>query len=283
MASQKIRRRGWRTYALLFCLTVFLVSGGLLVRDLVRSAGEQAANRDLAQQVRAAREAALEQTKERDPVTFEWEPPKYAPSGNLIQYDPLWQQNNDMAGWLYIEDTQIDLPVMYTPSNLEKYLRRAFDGSYALSGSLFLGADWSPEADHAIIYGHNMKDGAMFGGLSKYKDADYAQAHSVVHFDTLTEEREYVVLAAFYSRIYEQQAEGVFRYYQYTDLSDQDRFEEYIRQVRAAALYDTGVEVQYGDRLLTLSTCSYHRDNGRFVVVACQKQEPQTGQPDGSD
>ena len=211
------------------------------------------------------------------------EPPKYAPSGNLIQYDPLWQQNNDMAGWLYIEDTQIDLPVMYTPSNLEKYLRRAFDGSYALSGSLFLGADWSPEADHAIIYGHNMKDGAMFGGLSKYKDADYAQAHSVVHFDTLTEEREYVVLAAFYSRIYEQQAEGVFRYYQYTDLSDQDRFEEYIRQVRAAALYDTGVEVQYGDRLLTLSTCSYHRDNGRFVVVACQKQEPQTGQPDGSD
>ena len=75
----------------------------------------------------------------------------------------------------------------------------------------------------------------------------------------------------------------MFRYYQYTDLSDQDRFEEYIRQVRAAALYDTGVEVQYGDRLLTLSTCSYHRDNGRFVVVACQKQEPQTGQPDGSD
>lgn len=268
--------RSWRSYALLLCLAVFLISGGLLIRDLVRSAGEQAANQRLAQQVHEAREAALHQAKDPD-ISFDWEPPKYAPSGNLIQYDALWQENHDMAGWLYIEDTQIDLPVMYTPSNMEQYLRRAFDGSYALSGSLFLSTEWSPEAPHSIIYGHNMKNGSMFGGLSQYKDPEYAKTHPIVHFDTLTEEREYTVLAAFYSRVYAQQEEGVFRYYQYTDLSDQAQFEEYLQQVRAAALYDTGIDVQYGDRLLTLSTCSYHRDNGRFVVVACQKVTAEEG------
>ncbi len=89
----------------------------------------------------------------------------------------------------------------------------------------------------------------------------------------MTQEREYTVIAAFYSRIYDSSEEGVFRYYQYVRLNDRERFDEYLKQVRSVALYNTGVDVQYGDRLLTLSTCSYHRENGRFVVVACQKRE----------
>ena len=275
MTQPKKSRRGWRFYALLACLGVFLISGVLLARDLTRSAGEKAANQHLAQQVHKAREGTLQRTEPVNQDDPEPELPKYADSGNLIQYDGLWQQNNDMAGWLYIEDTEIDLPVMYTPSNLEFYLHRGFDRRYAASGCLFLGADWRPEAAHGIIYGHNMKNGSMFGNLSKYKDLEYAQSHPVIHFDTLTEEREYAVVAAFYSLVYEVQETGVFRYYQYTDLSSQDRFEEYLRQVRAVSLYDTGVDVQYGDRLITLSTCSYHRDNGRFVVVACEKAPAQ--------
>ena len=82
------------------------------------------------------------------------------------------------------------------------------------------------------------------------------------------QEGGYEVLAAFYSEIYPVDAEGVFRYYEYADLSDPERFTEYVEQAKAAALYDTGIAAQYGDRLLTLSTCSYHTDNGRFVVVA---------------
>ena len=171
---------------------------------------------------------------------------------------------------MYIEGTKLDYPVMYTPEDPEYYLHRAFDGSYALSGSLFLGADWSPEADHAIIYGHNMKNGTMFGSLGRYKKASYFRDHPVICFDTLTEEGAYEILGVFYSRVYTDADEGGFRYYQYTDLTAEEAFDAYVRQVKAASLYDTGVEAVYGDKLLTLSTCSYHTENGRFVVVARQ-------------
>ena len=75
-------------------------------------------------------------------------------------------------------------------------------------------------------------------------------------------------MAAFLSRIYDKNEQGVFRYYEYFDLSDEDVFNEYVQQVRAAALYDTGIDAVFGAELLVLSTCNYHTANGRFVVVA---------------
>ncbi len=89
-----------------------------------------------------------------------------------------------------------------------------------------------------------------------------------MNFDTLYNRGEYELMAAFYSRVYTDQDQNVFRYYQYADLSDPEIFEAYVRNVQAAALYDTGVQAEPGDSLLTLSTCSNHVDNGRFVVVA---------------
>lgn len=272
-ASKK--RRGWRWYAQLICLAVFLCSSFFVVRHQLATAKERDANQVLAQQVHSAkqREGLSEISKGGATASSDTPPPKYAASGNLIQYDELWQQNQDMVGWLTVEGAEVDLPVMFTPNSPEYYLRRAFDGSYALSGSLFLAEGWSPEANHAIIYGHNMNSGDMFGKLDRYRDEEYAQAHSQLHFDTLTEEREYTVLTAFYSEVYPLHDENAFHYYRYTDLSDPEVFQEYLQRVRAVALYDTGAEPQYGDRLLTLSTCSYHKKNGRFVVVAFQSAE----------
>lgn len=77
-------------------------------------------------------------------------------------------------------------------------------------------------------------------------------------------------IAAFYSEVYPEEGAG-FRYYKYTDLRDMEDFIAYIDQVKAAALYDTGITAEYGDQLLTLSTCSYHTEDGRFVVVAKEK------------
>ena len=108
----------------------------------------------------------------------------------------------------------------------------------------------------------------MFTDLEKYKDEEFAKKHPVVLFDTLTEEGQYEIIAAFYGRVYTEDDQDVFRYYQYDDLSDRDVFEEFIRQVKQAALYDTGVDVTFGDQILTLSTCSYHTNEGRFAVVA---------------
>ena len=161
---------------------------------------------------------------------------------------------------------------MYTPQEPEYYLRRAFDGSEAVSGSLFVGEGCTPGGAHVIIYGHNMRDGSMFGSLAQYAQADYAAAHPVIRFDTPDRTGEYRVLAAFYSHAYIPGEEG-FRYYQYTDLSQPEDFEEYVRKAEEEALYDTGIEPRYGCRLLTLSTCSYHRENGTFVVVAVEDGE----------
>ena len=176
-----------------------------------------------------------------------------------------------MAGWISIVGTPLNYPVMFTPDEPEYYLRRGFDGQEALSGSLFIGEGCTPDWNHVIIYGHHMKDGSMFGTLPDYASADYWQQHPTIHFNTLAEPGEYEVLAAFYSRIYEPEEAGVFRYYQFTDLSDPEQFSAYIQQARASALYDTGVAAAYGDRILTLSTCSYHTEDGRFVVIARQK------------
>ena len=186
----------------------------------------------------------------------------------LAEYQALWQENNDMAGWIYIPDTPVNYPVMWTPDLPDKYLRRAFDGSYSISGTPFLGEGWTPGSNYALILGHHMKNGQMFGSLSKYASPEYAAEHSVICFDTVDKLEEYTFVAAFYSEIYDADEENVFRYYAYTDLSDPEVFDSYVSQVKAAALYDTGVDIVYGDKILALSTCNYHTDNGRFVVIA---------------
>ena len=117
-----------------------------------------------------------------------------------------------------------------------------------------------------------MKDGAMFGSLADYADRDYWAEHPAIRFDTLEADGEYEVLSAFYSRVYKVNENDLFRYYQYADLSEPERFAEFVEQAQEAALYDTGVTAEFGDKLLTLSTCSYHTTDGRFVVVAVRNK-----------
>jgi len=249
---------------LLLLTASLLAFGGLFCRDMHRAHREESAYRELAQRVHAVERPAPTFPAEEAPEE------ETGPEGS--PYEALARENPDMAGWLAIEGTAVDYPVMWTPSEPEYYLRRAFDKSYAVSGSLFIGAGCAPEGAHVIVYGHNMRDGSMFGSLSGYAQAEYAEAHPVIRFDTLAQTGEYRVLAAFYSHAYTAGEEG-FRYYRYTDLSQPEAFEEYVRQARASALYDTGTPATYGDRLLTLSTCSYHRENGTFVVVAVAAAE----------
>lgn len=187
---------------------------------------------------------------------------------SLPEYAQLYEMNGEFFGWLSIEGTDIDYPVMYTPDDPEKYLRRAFDGSYSGSGVPFVDGNCPADGSYYLIYGHHMNNGTMFGSLPEYQEEEFCKEHPVIRFDTLYEQREYVVMAAFFSRIYGKDEQGVFRYYEYFDLSNPAIFEEYVRQVSSAALYDTGITAEYGDELLALSTCNYHTADGRFVVVA---------------
>ena len=185
----------------------------------------------------------------------------------LKKYAPLYEQNPDIAGWLRIEDTVLDYPVMYTPEDPEKYLHRNFDGEYSYSGVPFIEDSCGLDSDNLIIYGHNMSNGSMFRELFQYENKSYWEQHPTIRFDTLYEEREYEVLAAFYDRVY-YTTEDVFKFYKFIDADSEEDFNCAVEQFRGKALYDTGADAQYGDRLITLVTCAYHVDNGRFVVVA---------------
>lgn len=189
----------------------------------------------------------------------------------LPEYAELYKQNSDFFGWLSVEGTSINYPVMQTPQNPQYYLRRAFDKSSSTGGTPFLDGECTQDGGIYIIYGHHMSNGTMFASLPDYADQEYWEQHKTVRFDTLYEHGEYEVIAAFFSRIYTPEQKG-FRYYEYTDLSSKVMFDAYMEQVMDSALYDTSMTAEYGDTLLVLSTCNYHTEDGRFVVVARKKQ-----------
>lgn len=185
----------------------------------------------------------------------------------LPQYAELAQQNQEFYGWIKIDDTIIDYPVMYTPDDPEKYLHLNFDGEYSVAGTIFMDHRCTTESDDLILYGHNMKNKTMFGSILNYQDKAYWREHPIIHFDTRYEQREYQIVAAFFDRVYDEN-DTCFKYYNFIEAVDEDMFYKAIHSYQEKALYDTGVSVQYGDQLLTLSTCAYHTKNGRFAVVA---------------
>lgn len=188
------------------------------------------------------------------------------------RYYDLYQKNSDFIGWLQIDGTKLNYPVMFTPEEPEYYLHRSFDRETSVSGVPFIGEGSFPDSSNIMIYGHNMKNGTMFATLMKYAKEEFWREHPVIQFDSLYEEVMYEIIGAFYSKEYTQEETGVFKYYQYLDLSTPDAFDEYYEKVKRVSLYDTGIEAEFGEQLLTLSTCSYHVKDGRFVVVARKKR-----------
>lgn len=188
----------------------------------------------------------------------------------LDEYAGLYAENSDTIGWLKIDGTDIDYVVMQASDEIDKYLHRDFYGKDSYRGCLFVDEYCDIfKSDNIIVYGHNMKDGTMFGTLDSYADKSFYSEHKVINFDTIYEKHTYEVVAAIKTNI-PAKGENVFRYYEYTSSNDEETFLEYADFIEKNKLYDTGVEINPGDKLLTLSTCAYHTTDGRFVVVAKQ-------------
>lgn len=204
-----------------------------------------------------------------DPVASRPQAPVVQEEAAILQrYVALYLENPDTIGWLKLEDSKIDYVVMHAPYKKDKYLRKDFNGNYSKNGTLYLAEKCNVDtSDNLIIHGHRMNGGGMFGELDKFAKKSYWETHRFITFDTIYEERTYEVVAAFYTRILRQDEEG-FRYYNFTDAADEEAFNEYVTFIEENQAYDTGVDIQYGDQLLTLSTCAYQTANGRFVVVA---------------
>jgi len=179
------------------------------------------------------------------------------------------EENSDMVGWIKVDGTKLNYPLMFTPDFEEKYIHADFKGNFSVGGLPFIeeGCSLEPRSDNLIIYGHNMKNGSMFATLMEYADENFWKEHPVIHLSSLYDETAYEVVAAFYDRVYYKH-ETCFKFYQFIDAEDEEDFNYAIEQFKAKSCYDTGVTPQYGDQLITLVTCSYHEDNGRFVVVA---------------
>ena len=195
--------------------------------------------------------------------------------------EEVYGMNEDCAGWISIDGTVIDYPVMQTPFDEQYYLNRDFDGKYSAYGCIIadtdseigtgtIAADYSDgsrPSTNIILHGHNMKNGTMFGSLDKYRDKGFEQQHPIIKFSSLYEDREYEICSVFLSQVYKKSETDVFKYYQFFNADTEDEFNDFYDNIKKMSMYDTGVDASFGDEFITLSVCAYHVENGRLVVV----------------
>ena len=233
---------------------VLSVSTFFIIRNHIDSAKQNEVYDNLAEIVED------EPPKENEGVTFS-EDKDY-----LAEYLELYRQNEDMVGWIKVEDTNINYPVVQSVNEPNFYLKHKFDKTYSAYGCPYVQENCDLlTSDNLVIYGHHIKGGKMFGALEDYKSKSFYEEHKTIQLDTLTEQAEYEIVAVFKTVAYS--SEG-FRYYDFVDAENEEDFNSYVGKCKELALYDTGVTAEYGDRLITLSTCEYSAQNGRLVVVA---------------
>lgn len=193
----------------------------------------------------------------------------YEKEAVLDKYAELYRLNSDLVGWISIDDTRIDYPVMQTVFDEEYYLHRGYDKEEADEGLPFMDSrcNVNKPSTNLLIYGHNMKNGDMFADLLKYEDKSYYENHKFIRFDTIYEECIYEIIAVFRSRVAFVD-ENTFRFYNFIESHSTAEFYDYMANIRNLSLYDIDATAISDDYLLTLTTCEYSTDDGRFVVVA---------------
>lgn len=192
---------------------------------------------------------------------------------NVRKVNLLNRRNSEVVGWVQIEDTMIDYPILQGKDN-DYYLDHNYKNEQSKYGSIFVKKECVMENPNTnlIVYGHNMRDGQMFQNLLKYKEEKFYQKHPKIKIATKQEENNYQIISVFQSRVFYQNEENVFRYYDYTEFENESKYNEFIQNSQKIQLYDTGVSAKFGEQIVTLITCEYSQENGRFVIVA-KKEE----------
>ena len=187
--------------------------------------------------------------------------------GMLAGYKEIYEMNNDVVGWIKMEGTKMDYPVMQTPEEPNYYLYRDFDKKNSKRGSIYARevCDVNEPSDNITIFGHNMADGSMFACLGNYTSKHAWENNSLIFFDTLNEYHTYKIFAVFKTSANIGQG---FSYHQFVDAENAAQFDEFVATCKKLSFYDTGITPVYGDKLICLSTCEYTLDNGRLVVAA---------------
>ena len=177
---------------------------------------------------------------------------------------PWYKGILNCVGWLRIDGTAINYPVMQSKDDPEFYLHHAVSGEYSYPGVPFLDARCElGVSNQLIIYGHNMKNGTMFHNLRNYSSYSWWQNHQFIDLDTVNGSARYEVMAV----IQYDSDHDPFRFNAYTDM-DADTFDWFVRQIRSRQIYETDVTASFGNELLTLSTCDWKYNHGRLLVIA---------------
>ena len=177
---------------------------------------------------------------------------------------PLFEQNPDCIGWIYIEGTAVDYPVMHTPDEPQRYLRKNFEGEYAMSGVPFLEGTRELSDDNIVIYGHNMLNGTMFSDISLYTSREYFDEHPVIEFETAEGVKLYDIFAVVMLK-------DIDIWYYFDSALNAEHFDEMISDITSRSLYETGIYPEYGKHLLTLSTCYGENDEDRIIIIGTEK------------
>lgn len=179
------------------------------------------------------------------------------------KYGKIYEQNNDLVGWIKIDDTNINYPVMQSKDNTDYYLKHNFEKQYSDYGVPYMDERcMAGISNNLVVYGHHMRNGSMFHDLENFADADFCKEHQI-SFDTLSTLGKYEAVAVFRFDA----DNDSFKFNEYTEM-DEEKFSEFMQEVHKRQLFDTGVDAKFGDQLLTLVTCEYTHSNGRLVVVA---------------
>ncbi|MEG3006569.1 MAG: class B sortase, partial [Oscillospiraceae bacterium] len=191
-----------------------------------------------------------------------------APKEILPKLKSIYAQNNDTVGWISIDNTNINYPVLRTDDN-NFYLKKDFFKKDNRHGIPFADSrnDFENQSDNTVIYSHNMKDGQMFSDLINYRNSDFYKSHPIIDFDTIYDEGKYKIFSVFIANTRDEHGK-IFDYHNGINFNTPEEFMEYVHNAKIRSLLAIPVDVNENDELLTLSTCTYEFKDGRLVVMA---------------
>lgn len=190
------------------------------------------------------------------------------------EYQEYYNRNNDFVGWIKIDGTEIDYPVVQADDN-DYYLNHNFDKKKESRGTIFM--DYTSDSNlgymNTVIHGHNWLDDTVFSELPQYSDIDYYREHPVIEYNTRTEMHKWKIFAVFITTASADEDNGYVFNYVYPDMGGIN-FDGYMAEINKRTLYYTGVDVNENDKILTLSTCTRevdtrsYRADCRIVILA---------------
>ena len=177
-----------------------------------------------------------------------------------VDFEALYAVNSDTVGWIYLEDSPVDYPIVQGENN-DEYIRMLPDGRYNNAGSIFMDYRNSPDFSdrHTIIYGHRMNNNSMFGTIVNYKDQEWYDAHPRCFI--MTEEENYVV--EFFSGCVMSVTGEAWE----LDFESDEEFNKWVARAKERSAFECDVVPEAGERIITLSTCNRTNGYTRFVLL----------------